>query len=104
MKEVTFPKPVVIVEKEVTAGELIEDLVLVRQAWRIGDGSKHADIVFSALDKANGKLKLPDKTFNFLLEQMQLDPGTNISPRAANRFYLALMRAFNDADEVDEVK
>jgi len=107
MKEVTFPKPVTIGEKEHTAADLIEDLVLTRQAWRNGDGPKHAEIVYSALDKyreaiTSGKVKLPDKTYGMLLEQMALDPGTNISPRTANRFYLQIMRSINEATEVDE--
>jgi hypothetical protein len=107
LKEIKLPPPTMISEKEHTAAELIEDLVMVRQAWRAGDGPKHADIVFVALDKlgeaaSSGVFRLPDKTYNFLLEQMALDPSTSISPRSANRFYLRIVRAMNDAAEVEE--
>lgn len=107
MKSIVLPAPTTIGEREHSAIELIEDLVMTRQAWRTLEGPKHAEIVFAAFDRlgdeaSSGVLRLPDKTYNFLLEQMSLDPGTNISPRAANRFYLRIMRALNDATEVEE--
>lgn len=107
MKAITFPEPIQIGTVIHNAEELLEDLVMVRQAWRIGEGPKHAAIVFSAFDKlkesaSSGILLLPDKTYDFLLEQATLDPNSNISPRAANRFYLRIIRALNDAKEHEE--
>jgi hypothetical protein len=94
-------------ERTHTALEVLEDSVMLRTAWRNGDGPKHAAIVFAAFDKAKGKdggnLRLPDATYTFMLEQVALDPGTVITPRAANRFYLKIARAFNEAEEFDEI-
>lgn len=94
-------------DREHSAVDILEDIVLLRQAWRIGEGPKHAEIVFAAFDKlresaSSGALLLPDKTYGFLFEQMALDPATQVSPRAANRFYLKIARAVSDAEEVEE--
>lgn len=115
MKEIRLPADsitltdnVAKVERTHTALEVLEDAVMPRLAWRQGDGPKHAGIVFAAIDKAveekdSVRLRLPDATYAFLLEQIALDPGTVITPRAANRFYLRIARAFNDAEEYDEM-
>jgi hypothetical protein len=39
-----------------------------------------------------------------MVEQVALDPGTVITPRAANRYYLKIARAFNEAEEVEELE
>lgn len=107
MKKIVLPPSVVIGDKEHSAVDILEDIVLIRQAWRIGEGPRHAEIVFAAFDKlresvSSGAMTLPDKTYGFLFEQMILDPTTQISPRAANRFYLRIARAVGEADEVEE--
>jgi hypothetical protein len=115
MKEIKLPSesitlhdPGLKVDRTHSALEVLEDAVMGRSAWRAGHGPKHAAIVFAAFDKAqDGKdgvrLRLPDATYTFMLEQVALDPGTVISPRQANRFYLKIARAFNEAEEHDEL-
>lgn len=94
------------VDRTHTALEVLEDAVMGRAAWRVGHGPKHAGIVFAAFDKAvkegTARLRLPDATYTFMLEQVALDPGTSISPRSANRFYLKIARAITEAEEIDE--
>lgn len=108
MKKIILPlDSIIIAEKAHTAKDLLEDIVMARTAWRIGEGPKHAEIMFTAIDKTDmvigtGQMILPDKTYGFLLEQIALDPATNISPRSANRLYLRLAKAVNDATEHEE--
>jgi hypothetical protein len=106
MKKISLPPDsIVIVDKAHTAKDLLEDIVMSRAPWRSGEGPKHADIMFTAIDKievTSGVMLLPDKTYGFLLEQIALDPNTNITPRSANRLYLKLARAVNDATEHEE--
>jgi hypothetical protein len=113
MKEVNLPEDAITltdhqlkIDKTHNALDLIEDVIMARHGWRAGDGPKHASIVFIALDKAREsgkmKLRLADTTYTYMLEQVALDPGTIITPRAANRLYLKVARAFNEAEEVEE--
>lgn len=116
MKEIKLPAEPVTLQDEATKKErthtaldVLEDAVMPRAAWRAGHGPKHAAIVFAQFEKAlTGKdgvrLRLPDATFTFMLEQVALDPGTVITPRAANRYYLKIARAFNEAEEVEELE
>jgi hypothetical protein len=116
MKEIRLPSESVSLpdhalgkDRSHTALEVIEDAVMVRGAWRSGHGPKHAAIVFSQFEKAKeGKdgvrIRLPDATYTFMVEQVALDPGTVITPRAANRYYLKIARAFNEAEEVEELE
>lgn len=114
MKEIRLPLDTVTLHDQVqgkdrthTALEVLEDAVMGRSAWRSGHGPKHAGIVFAAFERTKEekdgiRLQLPDATYTFMLEQIALDPGSIISPRAANRYYLRIARAFNEAEEIEE--
>jgi hypothetical protein len=115
MKEIRLPGETVTLldealgkERTHTALEVIEDAVMGRAAWRSGHGPKNAAIVFAAFDKAiqgddgSVRFRLPDGVYTFMLEQVALDPQSRITPRAANRYYLKIARAFADAEEFEE--
>jgi hypothetical protein len=116
MKQFTLPSDTIVINTiEHTAVNMLEDIVMTRYAWRVGDGPRHAEIVFKALDKclqpapdvgtrvrSSSRMRLPDKTYDFLLEQIALDPNARIDPRSANRFYLRIVQTIQAAIEVDE--
>lgn len=103
MKKITLPKETVKVgDKTYTAIDAIREIVMLRPAWRKPGNVKLALTLEDKFDKVtkNGELVLLDREFELLSKEAELGESGGISPSHMNRYYLRVLNALYDAQEV----
>jgi hypothetical protein len=102
MKKVRLPKKVVpIGNKAYSAEDVLEEVVLTRPFWRrIGN----VKVALSISDKlaCPGDKIFTDMEHDMLVKDASMQDAGGIAPPSMNRFYLEVLAALYDAEEVVE--
>jgi len=97
---ITWPAPLKINNIERSAQEFITELVMARDYWRESyELITIADSICEELLKGGETSSITMGQSEKLLEAMKLKDN-NITPPAANHFYLKLMRAVHTAKDI----
>lgn len=102
MKKVTFPKKTVTIgPKTYSPEDVLVELVMARSNWRKIGNTKIAISISDKLDVPGDKF-FTDMEHDMLTKEAALQDAGGISPPEMNRFYLRVLQALYDAEEVVE--